>query len=351
MIDNKEEKEIDLLELARKLWDNKKFIIKVTLIGAIVGLIIAFSIPKEYTSTVVFTTKSNDAKTGNMGALASLAGINFSNMGASDAFSPELYPNIVSSTPFIQGLYDINVSDKNLGVDTTLYGYLSDKQKKAWWTYVMDMPNAFLKSFKGKNEELVSAENNNYLISDEEMNVIEKLRSSFEISTEKKTGITKLETKMQSPIIAAFLADTLTSYLQSYIIEERTKKAKADFTNTQRLYNQAKNDYYFAQQNLTSFIDANKNLISARYRLNQEKLQNEVAISYSVYTQMAQQLQVDKIRVQDYTPVFTILQPAIQSIYPSGPSKKMILIAVAFLAALTSCVFILRKDLLNIIKS
>ena len=120
MEEKNKEAEIDLLELARKLWGNKKFIIKVTLIGAVVGVIIALSIPKKYTATVVFTTMSNDAKIGNMGSLASLAGINLGNLQSSDIISSELYPNIITSTPFIQDLLNVNVKDYEQAIDTTL---------------------------------------------------------------------------------------------------------------------------------------------------------------------------------------------------------------------------------------
>ena len=44
--------EIDLIELAKKLWNQRIFILKVAGIAAIVGLIVAFSIPKEFTTTV-----------------------------------------------------------------------------------------------------------------------------------------------------------------------------------------------------------------------------------------------------------------------------------------------------------
>ncbi|NDV96095.1 chain-length determining protein, partial [Dysgonomonas sp. 521] len=77
MAENKEEeKEIDLMELAQKLWANKKFIIKVCLIGLVVGLIVAFSIPKEYTTTVVLMPEAQSGSGGSMGSLAALAGIN-----------------------------------------------------------------------------------------------------------------------------------------------------------------------------------------------------------------------------------------------------------------------------------
>ena len=47
-----EEQEIDLLELAGKIWDARKTILKWGVVGAVVGIVIAFSIPKEYTTTI-----------------------------------------------------------------------------------------------------------------------------------------------------------------------------------------------------------------------------------------------------------------------------------------------------------
>ena len=50
--------EIDLMELAKKVWNGKKLIFKVSGIAAIVGLIVAFSIPKEYTTTVMLAPEA-----------------------------------------------------------------------------------------------------------------------------------------------------------------------------------------------------------------------------------------------------------------------------------------------------
>lgn len=346
MADNKDEKEIDLFELARKLWDNKKFIIKVTLIGAVVGLIIAFSIPKEYTSTVVFTTNTNQSTSSNMGALASLAGINL-NTQPSESFSPELYSDIISSTPFVQGLLDVRVLDQTLGIDTTLRSYFRDKQSSPWWSYIVRLPNLLLNLFKptenSKHEEVLLYDP--YYISGEDMTIINQLRSSYTITTDKKTRTIKVEVSSQSPEVSALLADTLTSHLQDYIIKARTKKATMDLQNTVKLCDQLKKEYYDSQKKLASFIDANQNLISAKYKINQEKLQNEVGLAYSVYNQMAQQQQMAQIKVQDDTPVFTIIQPAIKPLYPEKPKKKMIIVSFVFITVVAASLWTLRKNI------
>lgn len=338
MEEKNKEVEIDLLELACKLWSNKKFIIKVTIIGAIVGLVIAFSIPKEYTSTVVFTTSSGSSSTGgNMGALASLAGINL-NSQSSDVFSPELYPSIVNSTSFIQGLLDIKVKDSSRGVDTTVYSYLKDEQKSAWWNYILRAPGLFISLFSKSDQspETIGA-TNKYFISDEEIGIINALKSSYSINTDKKTGVTMFEVTSQSPEVSAFLTDTITSYLQSYIIQERTRKSQTDLENSRRLHIQYKDNYDKAQQKLASFIDRNQNIISESYRSNQRKLELEANLAYNIYDQMAKQVQMNEIKVQDETPVFTIIQPAIEPLFPSKPKKKMLILAFIFISFVSAC--------------
>lgn len=42
-----EEQEIDLIELAQKVWASRKLVFKACGIAALVGLVVAFSIPKE----------------------------------------------------------------------------------------------------------------------------------------------------------------------------------------------------------------------------------------------------------------------------------------------------------------
>ena len=54
--------EIDLLELARKLWDNRRFIVKVTAIFAAIGLFVAIFSAKEYTSSVTMVPQLGDGK-------------------------------------------------------------------------------------------------------------------------------------------------------------------------------------------------------------------------------------------------------------------------------------------------
>lgn len=352
-----EEKEIDLLVLVNKIWLKKKFILKVVGIAFILGLVVAFSIPKEYTTTVILTPDAQSASSGTIGSLAALAGVNINNNIDKNALaSPSLYPSILSSTQFLQGMFNIQVQNSNKNM--SLYTYIQQHQKKPWWIYILAFPSRLLPSFStsdenkieiGMSDDSLNTITPSRYIPRTEMNVIEILRSRFAVEFDKKTGITTIEVTMQNPKISSFLADTLTSYLQSYIIEYRTQKARVDLEYAEKLYMESKENYYNAQSNLAAFIDGNMNVVSARYKTTQEKLQNESSLAYSVYNQSAQQLQMSKIKVQNTTPVFTVIQPAVDPLYPSNSQKKTVL-AFIFLSFIGASMWILKKDILEILR-
>ncbi len=341
------EKEIDLFDLAKKLWNKRWFIGKVTLVGMILGIIIAISIPKEYMTTVILAPEAKSAGgTGGMGALAAMAGINLQ-QATDDAISPELYPNILSSTPFMMSLFDIRVEDQKQNIDTDLYTYLNEDQSRTWWSYILGAPSKFIGLFSSKDsDDNLSgvSKSNRIRLNREQSSILENLNSRINVSVDKKTGVITLSSLMQSPEISAFIADTITSYLQKYIIEYRTEKARQDLGFTERLYEEAKKDYYTAQQNYAVYSDGNLGVVSARYRTTQERLQNEMSLAYTVYNQMAQQLQMAKVKVQDTTPVYTVIQPAVVPLIPEKPKKKLIVLGFIFLAIVGSCSWILIKD-------
>ncbi|GAB6120615.1 Wzz/FepE/Etk N-terminal domain-containing protein [Dysgonomonas termitidis] len=341
-----EEKEIDLLALANKIWANRKFILKALGVGLVIGLIVAFSIPKEYTTTVILTPESKSTTSGNMGSLAALAGINLNSAAGQDALaSPELYPSVISSTPFLRGLLDIQVTDSKMGIDTTLYSYINDYQSAAWWGYILKAPGLLKGLFSSEKIDMNDSNSNSRIISEEEQKILNNLTDRLTISSDKKTGVTTIEVMMQSPEISAYLADTVTSYLQSYIIDYRTQKARKDLAYSEKLYEESKADYYKTQATLAAYVDGNMNVVSAKYRTTQERLQNEASLAYTVYNQMAQQLQMAKVKVQDTTPVFTVIQPAVEPLFPAKPSKKLILMGFIFIGTISAIVWVLREDM------
>lgn len=347
-----EEQEIDLIELAQKVWAGRKLILKVCGIAALVGLVVAFSIPKEYSTSVTLAPESGGKSGGgSMGALAAMAGINLGSSSGEDALSPELYPDIVSSTPFLIELFDVKVKDQKGKIDTTLYAYLKEHQRAPWWSAVVSAPfqalGWTLSLFKDKPEE-GDAKLDPFCLTPEEAGIAASLSKRISIAADKKTGVTTLAVTMQDPLISAALTDTVMHCLQNYITVYRTNKARHDLAFTEKLYGEAKANYTDAQKKYANFVDANQNIIMLSYRAEQERLQNEMNLAYQVYTQVSQQLQMGRAKVQEITPVYTVVQPATVPLRPAKPNKIMIMIGFIFLAGVGCVGWILFvKDLLK----
>ena len=347
-----EEQEIDLIELAQKVWASRKLVFKACGIAALVGLVVAFSIPKEYSTSVTLAPESGGKSGGgSMGALAAMAGINLGTSSGEDALSPELYPDIVSSTPFLIELFDVKVKDQKAKVDTTLYAYLKEEQRSPWWSAIFSAPFKVLgwtlSLFKDEPEE-GDAKLDPFRLTRDESAIADALSKRISVSVDKKTGVTTLSVTMQDPLISASLTDTVMHCLQNYITDYRTNKARHDLAFTEKLYGEAKASYEDAQKKYANFVDANQNIILLSYRAEQERLQNEMNLAYQVYTQVSQQLQMARAKVQEITPVYTVVQPATVPLNPAKPNKLMILIGFMFLAGVGSVGWILFvKDLLK----
>lgn len=353
---SEEEVEIDLMEYARKLWKARKLLLKVAGIATIVGLVVAFTTPKEYTVNVSLAPElGNSRRSSSLSSIASMLGVGGMSMGGeTDALNVTLYPNVVSSTPFIIDLLDTPVQTLDEEEpDTTLVEYLKTNKANMLGT-IMALPGkaigAVISLFKEK-EEVEKKAINPFQLTLGEARSVGKLRSLITASVEKKTGVTSISVTMQDPLVAALVTDTVLNKLKEHIIDYRISKAEEDCRYYEKLYNESQDNYYKAQKAYAEYLDANKNIILRSVQIEGERLQNEMNLAYNVYNQMAGQLQMGRAKVQEAKPMFTVIEPASVPIFPSGTSRKMILIGIVFLAIAAASAWILfGQDYWNVLK-
>ena len=341
-----EEQEIDLLELAGKVWASRRLVLKACGVALIVALAVAFSIPKEYTAAVMLApeVEGGSRSLGGLSALAGMAGINVGGGEGGDALSPDLYPDIVSSVDFATGLFPVPVEGMDGEPKTDLYTYLKEEQRSPWWSVVLSLPFkcvAWVVSLFKDEAEAATGEIDPFRLTKEEMEVVKALNNRITVSVDKKTSVVTLSVTMQDPLIAATMTDTVMQRLQLYITGYRTNKARHDLEFTQKLYDEAQHKYYAAQQAYADYIDMNQNISLRGVQTRQERLQNEMTLAYNLYNQTAQQLQLAKAKVQENTPVYTIVQAPTVPLQASKPSKVMILVGFLFLAVVGSVGWIL----------
>ena len=352
------EQEIDLIELARKLWSGRKTILRWGAIGIIAGIVIGLSIPKEYTTVIKLAPEASQSggSSGNLGALAAMAGISPAGTSGKDAVNPQLYPDIVSSIPFTLELFDVKVTNSDATVTKSVKDYVSNDLSAPWWSAVMSLPGKAIGGirslFSGSDSEAVkNRKPDSFRLTPEESGIVGALSGRVNVDVDGKTSIISLSVTMQDPMVSAMLADTVAERLKEYVTDYRTNKARADMLYAQKLNDEAREDYYAAQQRYASYMDKNQGVILRSMRNEEERLQNEMQLAFNLYNTTAQQLQMAKAKVQEITPVYTILQPATVPRAPSKPSKMMIIVGCAFLAVMAAAAWILfGRDLRNTFK-
>ena len=351
---NDEEIEIDLMDLLRKVIGIRKKIYKAAGIGLIIGIIVAISIPKQYTVEVTLSPEMGNNKGGGLSGLAaSFLGSGVTMGDGTDALNASLSADIVSSTPFLLELSNMKVPVSG-GEEISLSSYLNE-ESSPWWGYVIGFPGMVMggaKSLFTENEdEPISSDKVSrgaIELSKKETEKIETLKKMIAAAVDKKTSMTSISVTFQNPKVAAVVADSVVKKLQEYIIDYRTFKAKEDCIYLEKLFKERQQEYYAAQKKYADYLDSHDNIILQSVRTEQERLQNDMSLAYQVYSQVASQLQVARAKVQEEKPVFAIVEPAVVPLEPSGTSRKVYVLAFIFLSV---CIVIFwnlfGKDFLN----
>ena len=351
---NDEELEIDLMDLLRKVIGIRKKIYKAAGIGLIIGVIVAISIPKQYTVEVTLSPEMGNNKGGGLSGLAaSFLGSGVSMGDGTDALNASLSADIVSSTPFLLELSNMKVPVSG-SEEISLSSYL-DEESSPWWSYVIGFPGMVIGGVKSlfiEDEDesifLDKASQGTIELSKKESQKIESLKKKIVASVDKKTSMTSVTATFQDSKVAAVVADSVVKKLQEYIIDYRTSKSKEDCLYLEKLFKERQQEYYVAQKKYADYMDSHDNIILQSVRSEQERLQNDMSLAYQVYSQVASQLQVARAKVQEEKPVFAVVEPAVVPLYPSGTSRKVYVLVFVFLSV---CIVIFwnlfGKDFLN----
>ena len=345
-----EEDEIDIMELISKLWKKRSMIIKWCICGAIIGLVVGFSIPKTYTAGVTLAPEMQQKTSSGVSSIASMMGVNLNN--SIDAISVEMFPDVVHSTPVIVELFDLPVTfeRKDSVITTSLLEYMKEYQKSPWWTPVINFPFTALGwcidlvTPDKEEEETAAGPLNPNNLPKKERGVVKFFSDNIMVNVDKKSYKTQMSLVMQDPQVVATVMEAVTENLKDYMSNYRTSKARQDVENLETICAERKADYYKAQQAYATYVDANKSVNLQSANAERERLQQEMNLAYQVYSQVATNLEGSRIQAEQAKPVFVIINPVTVPINRTAPSKAKILVIFTFLAGCCAAGWVLFGD-------
>ena len=362
---NHSEDEIDLIEVAAKLWANRRFIIKTTAIFAAIGLFIAIFTPNEYTATTTMVPQTGDKKAGgSLSGLAAMAGINLGSMSSGEVLAPSVYPKILNNVNFQKDLIYSKFSFEKANEPISYYDYATNKDYESFnllgfvKKYTIGLPGVIIGAIKGEPKEVIDTlpckTNIINKLTIKENRIINSVFENLIFNLNQKDGYISLSYKSREPRLSAEVVLTAQKLLQKYITEFKIEKVRSNLEFVEKSYVEARVNFENKQLELARFRDANKNLSSAISRTQEEKLTSEYNLLLGIYTEIAKQKEQAKIAVTETTPILTIIEPVTIPTEKSGPNRAMMLLGFIFLGGIAGMGWILGypyvKEMLKKVK-
>ena len=351
-----QEDSIDIIALLKDFWGARKTILKITVAFTFLGLFVAVFTENEYTASTTFVplAQGSAAGGGSLGSLASLAGINIGGAGSSEEIAPELYPKIVNSIPFQLALLNmpLTIEGQAIPVSYSEYykniyspGLLSNIKK-----YTLGLPGVLISWARSTpiDTEVAAGTKENKIISisKEESALIKGLEHQISLTVNDKEGFISISATLPEAKASAEMVLKAQQLLQEYALQFKTQKSMEQLNFIKERYAEKQREFDQIKIALARFQDQNTGINTALGRTKLLQLQSEYDLTFTVYSELAKQLETQRLQVKKDTPLFTVLQPVSIPLEKSAPKRALILVIYLFLGFVLSLGYVLGKKYL-----
>lgn len=340
---------INLIEMAQRLREKRKIFYWAIPITFVVSALLILCVPRYYRCSIVLAPESQSM--GTAGALGSLA----SNFGfdlgtpSEDAIYPTLYPDVIKSTDFLTGLFDISITSSDGKDYGNYYTYLTKHQRYPFWTVALRKtkslltPGAFKK--QGGNPNATGNELDVFWMNKRQWSAIGIMRNKISCAVDRRTNVISITVQDQDPFVCAAVADSIRVHLQAFMTDYHTQKARSDMEYYDGLLTKAHEDYLTASRNYISYVDSHSNLHLEQHKIQAKNLEDEMNLRQTAYTSFQKQYLTAQTKLQENTPIYTTIQSASVPERPAGPHRMIFVIGMCFFVSCIIAVWICRKEL------
>lgn len=325
---------INIISVIRKLYSKKYWILPIVAITFILAYLYVAALPRYYQTSSMLAPEIDLPKEGNgLSSIASSLGIDMSNMQSLDAITPTLYPDLLEDNRFIASLFNIPIATKEGETRCDYYTYLLKYQKHPWWS------KGFPQDSIIENKDV-----HPYELTKQQDKIVKEIRNNIQIKVNSKDGVINISTTDQNQLVCRTINNAVIDQLKQFITKYRTSKVIKDYQYYKKLADEAKRKYIEARQIYGKYSDANQDVVLQSVQSKIEDLENDMQLKYNTYTSYNNQLQAAAAKVQERTPVFTMLKGAEVPVKPAGPQRMLFALCITILGFIITSVIILRKD-------
>jgi hypothetical protein len=351
---------IDVVGLLKDLWINRRTIYLVAGVIFIIGLFYYYGSGKIYYSEAVLMPETTSSRS-QLGQIFQQYETIFGIQSRHDEedLRVAMYPDIVQSLPFQIELMQHQIYFADIGRQATIFEYFTEHYQKSLidrfseflWDFTIGLPSklwGFIQSLFSDDEPerlpVNFSDLRNFdrplMLNPEVRKVAQNVSGYITVNTEPQSGFISIGVSLHDAYAATEMVIIVKDLLHEYVTDYRTEKAIMDLEFIRHQYQNAKKDLLVIQDSLAAFQDRNYNIQSHGLILQQERLQTERNLAFSLYSTLARQLQEAEIQVQKETPVFRIHEPATIPTRPAHPRASRIFGGAVFAGFFLGIIFI-----------
>ncbi len=338
------ENEIDIIDVAREVWQKRRTVIYSVVIAILFGLLIAIFSPEKFEShAVILPQTEQKPDMGNLGGLASLAGMDLSSMmGASSGISSDLFPMVVNSYPFLNDLVHTSFDYEKEDEPATLYEKeIEDSTPSVLGLikkYTIRLPWTIKNAIVGRTPIVTKlGEKPSFDViplSEDEEELFEEVRDMIAVDVNIETGLVTVYCKMDERILAAQVTQRTLELLQKYIIEYKTEQARGNLEFIKERLDEKKAEFEQKREAFLQYSDRNRNVVEERTDVRFQELSDAYELALEVYRNLAQQREQAELSVKKETPAFSVIEPAKIPVKRDSPRRGAIMIVTTFLGGI-----------------
>ncbi|KAA9349459.1 Wzz/FepE/Etk N-terminal domain-containing protein [Larkinella humicola] len=301
--------------LVKLLWKRRVRLLLITAFFSITGIIVSFLQRPEYISEARIMPEISQGSGDlikRLATVAGFAGLELGETGSVDAVRPDLYPKVLQSTPFVLALMNKRVPTQD-GGQTSVAAMLSETDswfEKKWFSFDKKADN-----FRA------NVSPHTIRLTQDQQDLLEDIQQRVSAQMDTRSGVITVSAQMPDPVAVAAVTQITLDYLTRYVSNYRTEKVRRDLEFYTNRVKEAKRRFERAQYSMFHYTDQHKYMVVQTATMEKQRIEAELTIAQAVYTELAKQFEQAKIKVQEQTPVFKVLEPATIPLKRSSPRR------------------------------
>lgn len=276
-----------LQEILIPIWANRKRILLISFVVALVTLGINFLLPVYYKSTATLLPETQKDKLSALGQFADIA--NLAGVSVPGSEIARLYPTIVNSETILRSVIFKKYKTEKFADSTTLLDYFDFDEET--------------------EQKKVSR-------------AINHMRDLLDASYEAKTSIVHLNLEMQEPELSAVVLNEMIAQLDEFMRKKRLANASEQVRWLSVRIADVSKELKEAEEDLRRFREANRQVsFSPQLSVQQERLIRNVQVNSAIYVELRKQMELARLEEVKNTTIVNVLDVARPPVKKDRPKR------------------------------